>query len=191
MTEETTRFLENATEEFKERAKSGKWYVVHTYSGHENKVKINIEKMVENRGYIDDIFEVRVPTEEYVQESDESKKVKTRKLFPSYVFVKMNITDVSWYLVRNTRGVTGFVGPDSKPVAVSEKEMEAMGLAKKTKKSIDVSVGEQIEIIDGAFKDQVGVVEQVIPEQEKLKVMISLFGRDTSVELEFSDVRKI
>ena len=160
MTEKNNTFIENATEDFKERAKEGKWYVVHTYSGHEGKVKVNIEKMVENRGYIDDIFEVVVPTEEYVSEVGGAKKLKERKIFPGYVFVKMTITDVSWYLVRNTRGVTGFVG-------------------------------DNVNIVSGAFSDQVGIIEEINTEKAICKVLISLFGRDTSVEISFDDIEKI
>ncbi len=192
MTENKNSFIENATEDFKNRAKNGKWYVVHTYSGHEGKVKVNIEKMVENRGYIDDIFEVVVPTEEYVSEVGGAKKLKERKIFPGYVFVKMTITDVSWYLVRNTRGVTGFVGPESKPVAVSEREMKQFALKSKSYATeIDVNVGDSVNIIEGAFKDQVGIVQEVNTEKEVLKVLISLFGRDTSVEIRFDDIEKI
>ncbi|MDY6064765.1 MAG: transcription termination/antitermination protein NusG [Finegoldia sp.] len=185
-------FLDNAPEEFLERSKKGKWYVVHTYSGHEGKVKINIEKMVANRGYVDDIFEVRVPLEEYISEVGGTKKVKERKIFPGYVFVNMIITDVSWYLVRNTRGVTGFVGPESKPVAVSESEMENFGADKKAaKKSFDIEVGDNVNIVSGAFSDQVGLVQEINEAKETCKVMISLFGRDTSVEIAFDDVEKI
>lgn len=192
MTENKNSFIENATEDFKNRAKNGKWYVVHTYSGHEGKVKVNIEKMVENRGYIDDIFEVVVPTEEYVSEVGGAKKLKERKIFPGYIFVKMTITDVSWYLVRNTRGVTGFVGPESKPVAVSEREMKQFALKSKSYATeIDVNVGDSVNIIEGAFKDQVGIVQEVNTEKEVLKVLISLFGRDTSVEIRFDDIEKI
>lgn len=193
MTEKNNTFIENATEDFKERAKEGKWYVVHTYSGHEGKVKVNIEKMVENRGYIDDIFEVVVPTEEYVSEVGGAKKLKERKILPGYVFVKMTITDVSWYLVRNTRGVTGFVGPESKPVAVSEKEIQKFALKNQSysKKEIDVNVGDNVNIVSGAFSDQVGIIEEINTEKAICKVLISLFGRDTSVEISFDDIEKI
>lgn len=118
---------ESNLERYKEREKDAKWYVVHTYSGHENKVKTNIEKMVENRGYKDDIFEVAIPMEEYTEVKNGVSVRKERKRFPSYVLIKMIVTDVSWYLVRNTRGVTGFVGPGSKPVALTERSLTPMG----------------------------------------------------------------
>ncbi|MDO5018521.1 MAG: transcription termination/antitermination protein NusG [Lagierella massiliensis] len=174
-----------------EREKEAKWYVVHTYSGHENKVKVNIEKMVENRGHVDDIFQVVVPTEEYVSTVGGVSKKKERKLFPGYVFVKMIINDVSWYLVRNTRGVTGFVGPGSKPVPLTENEMRAFGVGYVPIVDIDVEVGDSIRIISDAFKDVIGTVEEVNMEKKKVKALVSIFGRDTSVEVDFSDIEKI
>ena len=174
-----------------ERSKNGKWYVVHTYSGHENKVKANIEKMVENRGYVDDIFEVMVPTEEYVSVVGGVKKTKERKLFPGYVFIKMIINDISWYLVRNTRGVTGFVGPGSKPVPLTDREMRDFGVENITMPDLDVEVGDSIKIVSGAFKDFVGSVEEINVEKRKVKAFVSIFGRDTSVEVDFDDVEKI
>ncbi len=178
-------------ENIQERAKDAKWYVVHTYSGHENKVKINIEKMVENRGNVDDIFEVMVPIEEYVSVVGGVKKVKERKLFPGYVFVKMIINDVSWYLVRNTRGVTGFVGPGSKPVPLTEREMRSFGIEEVILPDLEVEVGDSIKIVSGAFKDFVGSVEEINVEKRKIKVFVSIFGRDTSVEVDFDDVETI
>ena len=180
---------ENKT--FSEREKDAKWYVVHTYSGHENKVKVNIEKMVENRGHIDDIFEVMVPTEEYVSKVGGVSKTKERKLFPGYVFVKMIINDVSWYLVRNTRGVTGFVGPGSKPVPLTEREMKSFGVGSAPVVDIDVEVGDSIRIVSYAFEGVIGTVEEVNKEKKKVKALVSIFGRDTSVEVNFSDIEKI
>lgn len=174
-----------------EREKDSKWYVVHTYSGHENKVKISIEKMVENRGFIDDIFEVVVPTEEYVSTTGGTEKVKERKLFPGYVFIRMNVNDVTWYLVRNTRGVTGFVGPGSKPVPLRDDEMKAFGVGNVALPDFDIEVGDQVKVTTGAFKDLVGRVEEVQQDKRKLKTFISIFGRDTSVELDFDDVEKV
>ena len=179
------------SKDLRERENEAKWYVVHTYSGHENKVKANIEKMVENRGYVDDIFEVAVPTEEYVSTVGGGKKIKERKLFPSYVFVKMIINDVSWYLVRNTRGVTGFVGPGSKPVPLTEREMKSFGVAYIHLPYLDVNVGDNIKVVSGAFKDFSGSVEEVNQEKRKVKAFISIFGRDTSVELDFDDIETI
>ena len=176
------------TEELKDiKEKEAKWYVVHTYSGHENKVKANIEKLVVNRGNDIDIFEVVVPT---VKEETETGKIKERQLFPGYVLVKMIITDISWYLVRNTRGVTGFVGSGNKPVPLSEKEVEALGVSAKPYNDVDIYEGDSITIIDGAFKDLTAKVIEVSQENGKLKAFVSLFGRDTLAELDFSDVIK-
>lgn len=174
-----------------ERAKKAKWYVVHTYSGHENKVKANIEKMVENRGMIDDIFEVVVPTEEYVDSKGGKKKFKERKLFPGYVLVKMIVNDVSWYLVRNTRGVTGFVGPGSKPIPLSDEEVKALGVQDKTIPSIDLKVGDVIKVTTGPFENFMGTVDSINIEKKKIKVYVSMFGRETLVELDFDQVEKI
>jgi transcriptional antiterminator NusG len=174
-----------------ERAKKAKWYVVHTYSGHENKVKANIEKMVENRGMIDDIFEVVVPTEEYVDTKGGKKKFKERKLFPGYVLVKMIVNDVSWYLVRNTRGVTGFVGPGSKPIPLSDEEVRALGVQDKTTLSVDMKPKDVVKVITGPFENFMGTVESVNLEKRKVKVYVSMFGRETLVELDFDQVEKI
>ena len=166
------------------------WYVVHTYSGHENKVKANIEKIVENRGMEDIILEVAVPTEEVVEVKNGKKKVKLKKIFPGYVIVKMYMTDESWYVVRNTRGVTGFVGPGSKPVPLTEDEVRNMGIDKK-EITIDIAIGESVRVISGPFDSFVGVVEEINMEKQSFKVLISMFGRETPVELEFSQVVKI
>jgi len=174
-----------------ERAKKAKWYVVHTYSGHENKVKANIEKMVENRGMIDDIFEVVVPTEEYVDTKGGKKKFKERKLFPGYVLVKMIVNDVSWYLVRNTRGVTGFVGPGSKPIPLSDEEVRALGVQDKTALSVDIKAKDVVKVTTGPFENFMGTVESVNLEKRKVKVYVSMFGRETLVELYFDQVEKI
>ncbi len=174
-----------------ERAKDAKWYVVHTYSGHENKVKANIEKLVENRGFTDDIFEVAVPVEEYVELKGGVKKIKTRKLFPGYVLIKMIITDTSWYLVRNTRGVTGFVGPGSKPVPLTEAEVRNFGVTEVTYETLNVNVGDNVRIISGAFESFDGIVESIDQEKRKIKAYVSMFGRDTVVELDFENVEKV
>lgn len=174
-----------------DKSKDAKWYVVHTYSGHENKVKDNIEKMVENRGFVDEIYEVIVPTEEYVDNKNGVKKVKERKLFPGYVLIKMNITDTSWYLVRNTRGVTGFVGPGSKPVPLSTKEVAAFGVQVPVKESIDVNEGDSVKVISGPFESFVGKVQGVNQEKRKIKAYVSMFSRETLVELDFDDIEKL
>ena len=167
-----------------------KWYVVHTYSGHENKVKVNIEKMVDNRGMQDVILEVKVPTEEKVEIKNGKKKIKEVKLFPGYVIVKMRMTDESWYLVRNTRGVTGFVGPSSKPIPLTDREVLDMGV-EMPRHEIDVNVGDTVRVITGPFESFIGSVENINMEKHTFKVLISMFGRETPVELEFHQVVKM
>ncbi len=175
-----------------ERARNAKWYVVHTYSGHENKVKANLEKMVENRGMRDDIFEVAVPTEEYMETKSGKKKLKERKMFPGYVLVKMIINDESWYLVRNTRGVTGFVGPSSKPVPLSDSEVKALGVQEKiVMPIIDLKAKDVIKVVDGPFESFIGTIESVNMEKRKAKVYVSMFGRETLVELDFDQIEKM
>lgn len=174
-----------------ERAKNAKWYVVHTYSGHENKVKANLEKMVENRGMIDDIFEVAVPTEEYVDSKSGKGKIKERKMFPGYVLVKMIINDESWYLVRNTRGVTGFVGPASKPVPLSEQEVRALGVQETILPTVDFNVDDAVKVISGPFENFMGKIGNINMEKRKVKVYISMFGRETLVELDFEQIEKV
>ncbi|HEY4544723.1 MAG TPA: transcription termination/antitermination protein NusG [Tissierellaceae bacterium] len=174
-----------------EKAKEAKWYVVHTYSGHENKVKANLEKMVENRGMIDDIFEVAVPTEEYVNTKSEKNEIKERKLFPGYVLIKMIVNDESWYLVRNTRGVTGFVGPGSKPIPLSEDEVKALGVQERPVSDVDLEINDTIKITSGPFNDFTGNVESINLEKQKLKAYVSMFGRETLVELDFNQVEKL
>ncbi len=173
-----------------DRAIDAKWYVVHTYSGHENKVKANLEKMVENRGMIDDIFEVAVPIEEYVDTKSGKKVIKERKLFPGYVLVKMIINDESWYLVRNTRGVTGFVGSASKPIPLSDKEVKQLGVQETTIQSVDFKVKDVIKVISGPFENFMGTIDNLNLEKRKAKVFISMFGRDTLVELDFEQIEK-
>jgi transcriptional antiterminator NusG len=169
---------------------TAKWYVVHTYSGHENKVKLNLELMVERRGMEEIIQEVEVPTEEYTEVKNGKKKIKQRKIFPGYVLVKMIITNESWYVVRNTRGVTGFVGPGSKPVPLTEDEVKRMGI-EVSLPEIDIEVGDTIQVTSGPFESFMGVVEEINQEKLTLKVMISMFGRETSVELEYTQVEKL
>lgn len=167
-----------------------KWYVVHTYSGHENKVKANIEKLVENRGMQDIITDILVPIEEYVEVKDGKKKVKERKKFPGYVIVKMMMTDESWYLVRNTRGVTGFVGPGSKPVPLTPDEIKNMGV-QEALPQIDIKVNDSIKVISGPFENFMGTVKEINSEKRKLKVFVSMFGRETLVELDFDQVESL
>ncbi|MCG8498925.1 MAG: transcription termination/antitermination protein NusG [Firmicutes bacterium] len=166
---------------------NAKWYVVHTYSGYENKVKANIEKMVENRGLTDQIFEVKVPMEEVIETKDDKKKIVMRKVFPGYVIIKMVMTDESWYVVRNTRGVTGFVGPGSKPVPLTEQEVKAMGVDTGLP-NIAYEVGDNVKVTSGPLESFIGVVEEINLEKKKIRVLVSMFGRETPVELEFSQV---
>lgn len=170
---------------------SPKWYVVHTYSGHENKVKANIEKIVENRGMEDIILEVAVPTEDVVEVKNGKKKTRSRKIFPGYVIVKMFMTDESWYVVRNTRGVTGFVGPGSKPIPLTDEEVLNMGIEKRVVENFDIHVHDNVMVKSGPFENFVGVVEEINFEKHNLKIMISMFGRETPVELEFTQVQKL
>ncbi len=167
-----------------------KWYVAHTYSGYENKVKADIEKTIENRNMQDVIQEICVPMEEVVEIKDDQKKTVMRKLFPGYVIVKMVMTDESWYVVRNCRGVTGFVGPGSKPVPLTEQEIINMGLEKRTV-SIDFEVGDNIRVKYGPLEGFVGVIDAIIMDRQKIKAKVSMFGRDTEVELEFNQVEQL
>ena len=157
-------------------AEAAKWYVVHTYSGYENKVATNIEKAVENRKLHDLISEVLVPTETVKEIKDNKAREVERKIFPGYVLVKMIMTDDSWYVVRNIRGVTGFVGPGSKPVPLTDKEVEALGVGRE---SVEVSyeVGDSVKIIDGYLDGFIGVVDEIDTDRGVVKVTVSMFGR--------------
>lgn len=172
------------------RSKEPKWYVIHTYSGHENKVKVNLEKLVENRGMQDLVLQIIVPTEDRVEFKDNQRQVKTRKIFPGYVIVKMIVTNESWYLVRNTQGVTGFVGQGSEPIPLSDEEVRRMGI-EKTVIQLDIEVGDAIKVISGPFKGFAGSVEEVNPDKQTLKAKVDMFGRSTPVELEFDQVDKL
>ena len=166
------------------------WYVVHTYSGYENKVKANIEKTIENRGLHDEILEVRVPMEEVVEVKNGAKKVSQKKLFPGYVMINMVMNDDTWYVVRNTRGVTGFVGPGSKPVPLTEAEMKPLGI-KKDVVSVDFAEGDMIVVLAGAWKDTVGAVQKMDHQKGTATINVELFGRETPVEISFEEVRKV
>jgi len=159
-----------------------KWYVVHTYSGYENKVKANIEKTVENRNMHDQILEVVVPVQDDIEEKNGKKKIVSRKVFPGYVLINMNMNDDTWYVVRNTRGVTSFVGPGSKPVPLTEEEVMSMGIVKEP--DIDIKVGDVVKINDGgAFADSVGIVSEVNPHKRTVVVKVSMFGREIPTEV--------
>lgn len=167
-----------------------RWYVVHTYSGYENKVKANIEKLVENRGMHELIHEVVVPMEEQIEIKEGKRKATLRKVFPGYVLVKMFMTDESWYLVRNTRGVTSFVGPGSKPVSLTDEEVVAMGV-EEVVSTVDYEIGDSVRIISGPLENFIGTVEEISFEKKKVKVMVSMFGRETPVDLELVQIHKI
>ena len=160
-----------------------KWYVVHTYSGYENKVATNLEKIVENRRLHDWIHEIRVPTETVTEIKDNKKREVERKIFPGYVLVKMVMTDDSWYVVRNTRGCTGFVGPNGKPIPLTEAEVAALGV-EKHEIEVNYDVGDTVRIIDGPLENFTGIVNEIDAEKNKVRVTISMFGRETPVELE-------
>ena len=171
-------------------ADEAKWYVVHTYSGYENKVKANIEKIEENRKMQDYILDVVVPMEEQIEIKDGKKRATLKKVFPGYVLVKMVMTDESWYVVRNTRGVTGFVGPGSKPVPLSDEEIRMMGV-EQVETVVDYEVGDSVRVIDGPLEGFIGSVEEISMDKKKVRVMISMFGRETPVELDFIQIMKL
>ena len=165
-----------------------KWYVIHTYSGYENKVASNLEKTVENRQLHDLVQQILVPTETVTEIKDDKKREVERKIFPGYVLVKMVLTDESWYVVRNIRGCPGFVGPSSKPIPLTDEEVARLGVEKK---EIEVSyeVGDSVQIIDGPLEGFVGVVEEVDKEKNRVRVTVSMFGRETPVELELNQAQ--
>jgi transcriptional antiterminator NusG len=173
------------------------WYVVHTYSGYENKVKTNLEKRVHSMEMQDKIFRVLVPTEQEIEHKDGKKKTVMRKVFPGYVLVEMIMTDDSWYVVRNTPGVTGFVGSSgagSKPTPLLPEEVNAilrqMGM-EESKASVDFAVSDKVKVKEGPFANFVGQIEEIDLNRSKLKVMVNMFGRETPVELDFTQVEKI
>ncbi|MBD7912696.1 MULTISPECIES: transcription termination/antitermination protein NusG [Clostridium] len=167
-----------------------RWYVVHTYSGYENKVKASIEKVVENRNLQDLLLDLQVPMEEVIEEKDGKQKVSLKKKFPGYVLVKMFMSDESWYVVRNTRGVTGFVGPGSKPVPLTDEEIESMGVVE-LPEDIDLEVGESVRVISGPLREFVATVQEINLEKHKIKASVDMFGRETLAELDFNQVDKL
>jgi transcriptional antiterminator NusG len=171
-----------------------KWFVIHTYSGYENKVKANLEKRVATMNMTDNIFRILVPMKDEVEVKESKRRVTKRKIFPGYVLVEMYLTDDSWYVVRNTPGVTGFVGSGNKPIPLQQIEvrsiMRQMGM-EEARTTIDVEIGESVRVIAGPFENFIGTVEEIYPEKSKLKVLVSMFGRETPVELEFTQVEKL
>ena len=166
------------------------WYVVHTYSGYENKVKANIEKTIENRHLEDQILEVRVPMQEVIEVKNGAKKQVQKKMFPGYVLLNMIMHDDTWYVVRNTRGVTGFVGPGSKPVPLTEEEMKPLGI-QDAELHVDFAEGDTVMITGGVWKDTVGVICAMNDSKQIVTINVELFGRETPVEIGFTEVKKM
>ena len=167
-----------------------KWYVVHTHSGYENKVKANIDKTIENRHLEEQILEVRVPMQEVVELKNGVQKASQKKMFPGYVLIHMIMNDDTWYVVRNTRGVTGFVGPGSKPVPLTDEEMIPLGI-KQDNIVVDYAEGDSIQVVSGAWADTVGVIQSLNVQKQSLTINVELFGRETPVEISFADVKKL
>ncbi len=167
-----------------------KWYVAHTYSGYENKVKVDIEKTIENRNLQDQILEVAVPVQSTVELKNGVEKKIDRKIFPGYVLVHMVMNDETWYVVRNTRGVTGFVGPGSKPVPLSEEEIAMLG-SREQEILVDFKEGDSVVVVSGAWKDTVGVIKAINESKRLVTINVEMFGRETPVELSFAEVKKL
>ena len=165
------------------------WYVVHTYSGYENKVKANIDKTIENRHLEDQILEVRVPMQDVVELKNGAKKQVQKKMFPGYVLINMVMNDDTWYVVRNTRGVTGFVGPGSKPVPLTEEEMLPLGI-KNDDIQVDFAEGDMVVVTAGAWKDTAGVITGINMQKQTVTINVELFGRETPVEISFTEIKK-
>ena len=167
-----------------------KWYVAHTYSGYENKVKADIDKTIENRHLEEEILEVRVPMHEVVELKNGVQKASQKKLFPGYVLIHMIMNDDTWYVVRNTRGVTGFVGPGSKPVPLTDEEMAPLGIQKEDV-VVDFAEGDTVTVIAGAWEGTVGAVQSINMQKQSLTINVELFGRETPVEISFAEVKKM
>ena len=174
-----------------ENRETPQWYVIHTYSGYEAMVENNLHNMVENNSLQDWIFEVKVPVEDDVVEKNGKRKVVQRKKFPSYVFIKMIYSNHIWFMVTNTRGVTGFVGPAGRPLPLRDDEVKRLGLEVIDFEDLDIKPGDNVRVISGALENFDGVIESISAERQKVKVIISMFGRDTPVELDFSQVEKL
>ena len=167
-----------------------KWYVVHTYSGYENKVKTDLEKTIKNRELEDYFFDIVVPMEEQIEIKDGKRKTNLKKVFPGYVLVKMIVTEESWYIVRNTRGVTGFVGSGTDPIPLTNEEIRNMGFEMAVV-NVDYDVNDTVRVVNGPLASFIGTVQEINKEKSKVKVLVSMFGRETPVELEFSQVEKV
>ncbi len=172
-------------------ASEAKWYVAHTYSGYENKVKVDIEKTIENRNLQDQILEVAVPVQTTVELKNGVEKKVDKKIFPGYVLVHMIMNEETWYVVRNTRGVTGFVGPGSKPVPLSDEEVAMLNSNEQPEIVFNYSEGETIMVVSGAWKDTVGVIKAINPSKRSVTITVEMFGRETPVELSYAEVKKL
>ena len=170
--------------------KEPKWYVVHTYSGYENKVKTDLEKTIKNRELEDFFFDIVVPMEEQIEIKEGKRKTNLKKVFPGYVLIKMIVTEESWYIVRNTRGVTGFVGSGTDPIPLTNEEIRNMGFEMAVV-NVDYDVNDTVRVVNGPLASFIGTVQEINKEKNKVKVLVSMFGRETPVELEFSQVEKI
>ena len=172
-------------------AEEAHWYVVHTYSGYENKVKVDLEKTIANRNLQEAILEVRVPTQAVTEvRANGTKKSVERKLFPGYVLINMIMNDDTWYVVRNTRGVTGFVGPGSKPIPLSDEEMKPLGIHVENME-VSFDVGDRVAVVAGAWKDTVSVISKIDPNKQSATISVELFGRETPVEISFDEISKM
>lgn len=165
------------------------WYVVYTYSGYENKVKVTLEKLVENRGMQDKIQEIIIPMEEEIEIKDGKQKTYIKKVFPGYVLIKMIMTDETWYIVKNIKGVFNFVGVGEKPLPLTEKEMQTLGI--EDIMNLDFEVGDTVRIITEPFYNYTATIEEIFKDKKRVKVKVSMFGRETTVDLEFDQIQKI
>ena len=165
------------------------WYVVYTYSGYENKVKVTLEKLVENRGMQDKIQEIIIPMEEEIEIKDGKQKTSIKKVFPGYVLIKMIMTDETWYIVKNIKGVFNFVGVGEKPLPLTEKEMQTLGI--EDIMNLDFEVGDTVRIITEPFYNYTATIEEIFKDKKRVKVKVSMFGRETTVDLEFDQIQKI
>ena len=171
-------------------AEGARWYVVHTYSGYENKVKTDLEKTVKNRELEDYFFDIVVPLEEQIEIKDGKRKTNLKKVFPGYVLIKMIVTEESWYIVRNTRGVTGFVGSGTDPIPLTTEEIRNMGFEVAVV-NVNYDVNDSVKVVNGPLAGFIGAVQEINKDKSKVKVLVSMFGRETPVELDFSQVEKI
>ena len=171
--------------------KEVRWYVIHVYSSYESVVRSNLEKMIENNDLQDYIFEIAIPVEEDIVEKNGKRKIVEKKKFPGYVFLKMIYTDQLWYMITNTRGVTGFVGPQGKALPLTNEEIKRMGLEKISVEDFDIAVGDNVKVISGALETFLGTVDEIYADKQKVRVIVQMFGRQTPVELDFNQIEKI